>query len=281
VLPSVDTLSEWSLHFVSICRDILSKSVFSIFSNTISGICVYLQPGSYMLLHPWRSSFESRDEILLRGGKVVTPQVSISCYVGRFIIISDAKWKFLFLAHVCLWLSRLFVHIWPNSELFSLTEGQIWGLLKLLFSAQMQTRKSFLNYKSHLKHLIKLSTTVIWSEPESNSSNFDLCSTILIQVRTLKRNIQYVVLKSILSDSAKYLMSEPNWKPTPAAILKCHDSPSPTRNPKADRISTWFIFESCARSYFREKSNQTLDRVNRPIFQNLFALFSIDILCQG
>jgi hypothetical protein len=33
---------------------------------------------------------ESRDEILLRG-KVVTPQVSISCYVGRFILISDAQ----------------------------------------------------------------------------------------------------------------------------------------------------------------------------------------------
>jgi hypothetical protein len=33
-----------------------------------------------------------------------------------------------------------------------------------------------------------------------------------IQIRTLKRNAQYVVLQSILSDSAKYLVSEPNWK---------------------------------------------------------------------
>ena len=68
VLSFVDTLSEWSLHFVSSCRDILSKSIFIILSNPISWICIYLQPGSYMLLHPWRSSFESRDEILSRGG---------------------------------------------------------------------------------------------------------------------------------------------------------------------------------------------------------------------
>jgi hypothetical protein len=50
----------------------------------------------------------------------------------EFIPISDAQWKFLFLARVCLWLSILFVHISPNSELFSLTEGRIWSLLKLL-----------------------------------------------------------------------------------------------------------------------------------------------------
>ncbi len=52
VLSFVDTLSEWSLHFVSICRDILTKSVFSILSDTLSWICIYLQSGSYMLLHP-------------------------------------------------------------------------------------------------------------------------------------------------------------------------------------------------------------------------------------
>jgi hypothetical protein len=46
------TLSEWSLHFVLICRDILTKSVFSILSDTLSWICIYLQSGSYMLLHP-------------------------------------------------------------------------------------------------------------------------------------------------------------------------------------------------------------------------------------
>ena len=50
--------------------------------------------------------------------KTVTPQVSVSCYVGRFILISDAQWKFLFLDRVYLWLSRLSIHNSPNSELF-------------------------------------------------------------------------------------------------------------------------------------------------------------------
>jgi hypothetical protein len=36
------TLSEWSLHFVSTYRDILSKSIFIILSNPISWICIYL-----------------------------------------------------------------------------------------------------------------------------------------------------------------------------------------------------------------------------------------------
>jgi hypothetical protein len=35
----------------------------------------------------------------------VTPHVSISCYVRRFILIPDAQWKFLFLDRVYLHLS--------------------------------------------------------------------------------------------------------------------------------------------------------------------------------
>jgi hypothetical protein len=76
VLSFVDILSKWSLHFVSTCRDILSKSIFSILSDTLSRICIYLQPGRYMLLHPWRPSSESRDEILLRGEGCDTPSVN-------------------------------------------------------------------------------------------------------------------------------------------------------------------------------------------------------------
>jgi hypothetical protein len=41
VLSFVDILSKWSLHFVSICRDILSKFIFSIMSDPISWICIY------------------------------------------------------------------------------------------------------------------------------------------------------------------------------------------------------------------------------------------------
>jgi hypothetical protein len=52
VLSFVNILLEWSLHFVSTCHNILSKSIFSILSDTLSKICIYLQSRSYMLLHP-------------------------------------------------------------------------------------------------------------------------------------------------------------------------------------------------------------------------------------
>jgi hypothetical protein len=52
VLYFVDTLSEWSLHFVSRCRDVLSKSIFSILFDWILWICINYQPRGYMLLHP-------------------------------------------------------------------------------------------------------------------------------------------------------------------------------------------------------------------------------------
>jgi hypothetical protein len=57
--------------------------------------------------------------------EIVTPQVSILCYVRRFVPNLDAQWKFLFPDRVCLCLSGLFIHISPNSELSSLTEGRI------------------------------------------------------------------------------------------------------------------------------------------------------------
>jgi hypothetical protein len=75
VLSFADILSKWSSHFVSICRDILSKSIFSILLDNISWIGIYLYRGSYMLLHPWRSLFESRDKILLSGEGCDTPGV--------------------------------------------------------------------------------------------------------------------------------------------------------------------------------------------------------------
>jgi hypothetical protein len=117
VISFVDILSEWSWHFVSRCRDVLSKYIFSIMSDCILWIGINYQLGSYMLLHPWRSSFESRDKIPLRG-KAVTPQVSISCYVGRFILMSDAEWKFLFLDHIYLQSSSyswMFHQVWNYS----------------------------------------------------------------------------------------------------------------------------------------------------------------------
>jgi hypothetical protein len=50
------------------------KSIFSILSDPISWICIYLQPASFTLLHPWRSSFESRDAILFKGGRLWHPK---------------------------------------------------------------------------------------------------------------------------------------------------------------------------------------------------------------
>jgi hypothetical protein len=76
VISFVDILSGWSWHFVSICHGITSKSIFSIVSDCILWIGINYQLGSYMLLHPWRSSFESRDEIPLRGEGCDTPGVS-------------------------------------------------------------------------------------------------------------------------------------------------------------------------------------------------------------
>jgi hypothetical protein len=75
VLSFLDILSKWSWHFVSICHGIRSKSIFRIVSDTISWIYIYHRSGSYMLLHPWRSSFKSRDEIALRGEGCDTPGV--------------------------------------------------------------------------------------------------------------------------------------------------------------------------------------------------------------
>jgi hypothetical protein len=135
----------------------------------------------------------------------------------------------------------------------------------------MQTRKSFSTYKSHLKHI------------QSNSRQllFDLSPS------PVPRPSIYVWLfksESVLSDgildmssSNQFYPTRPNilcpnriQNPVSTAILKCHDSPSPTKNPKAGRIPRQFIFKSCIENYCRAKSNQTLGRVNRPIFRNLF-----------
>jgi hypothetical protein len=48
----LDILSEWSLHFVSTCRDIPSKSIFHILSDNILWFGIYHHNRSYMLIHP-------------------------------------------------------------------------------------------------------------------------------------------------------------------------------------------------------------------------------------
>jgi hypothetical protein len=131
VLSFMDILSKWSWHFVSICHGILSKSIFRIVSDTISWSCIYLQPWSYMLLHPWRSSFESRDEILLRGEGCDTPGVS---FVLRREIYPNLGRSVKFsISRSCLSpFIKLLLKVSPISDFTRSPEGQIWSLLKLL-----------------------------------------------------------------------------------------------------------------------------------------------------
>jgi hypothetical protein len=144
----------------------------------------------------------------------VTPQVSISCYVGRFILISDAQWKFLFLARVCLWLSRLFIHISPNSELFNLTEGRIWSLLKLLFLGTNANSIIILNSSNSSKaRLIKRSTAASRAVSDSDFSMFDLCPKIN---STPYSHTEYSVRRPLIisySTRSNISMSKPNSKP--------------------------------------------------------------------
>jgi hypothetical protein len=60
-----------------------------------------------------------------------TPGVSFALCQEIYLNLGCSV-KISMLARVCLCLSRLFIHISPNSELFNLTEGQFWSLLKLL-----------------------------------------------------------------------------------------------------------------------------------------------------
>jgi hypothetical protein len=139
VLSFVNILSEWSLHFVSRCRDVLSKSIFSIMSDCILWIGINYQLGSYMLLHPWRSSFESRDEIPLRGEGCDTPGVYFTFCQEIYPNLGCSVKISISLSHSYLFI-KLLMNVSPNLELFYLENSQIWSLLKLFFSTRMRTR---------------------------------------------------------------------------------------------------------------------------------------------
>jgi hypothetical protein len=68
-------------------------------------------------------------------------------------------------------------------------------MLKLLFLGTNANSMIILNLSNSSKaRLIKRSTVASRAVSESDSSNLDRCPTILIRVRTRKRNTQYVVL---------------------------------------------------------------------------------------
>jgi hypothetical protein len=132
VISFVDILSEWSWHFVSRCRDVLSKSIFSIMSDCILWIGINYQLGSYMLLHPWRSSFESRDEILLRGEGCDTPGVYFALCREIYPNFGCSVKISISLSHLSPFI-KLLMKVSPSLELFDLENTQIWSLLELSF----------------------------------------------------------------------------------------------------------------------------------------------------
>jgi hypothetical protein len=190
VLYFVDILSKWSWHFVSICHGILSKSIFRIVSYTISWSCIYLHPGSYMLLHPWRSSFESRDEILLRGEGCDTPGVSfVLCREICPNLGCSAKIS-ISLSHLSPFI-KLIVNVSPNLELFDLKNSQIWSLLKLLFLGAKTNSK--VNLVSQLpSRLFYSDSWQLWYYPiyvwiRCLDSRF--MSKYIIRIRILQQNL--------------------------------------------------------------------------------------------
>ena len=138
---------------------------------------------------------ESRDEIPLRGEGCDTPGVyfalcrEINPNLGCSVKISISR--------SCLSLFiRLSLGSSPNSELIDREKQPSLERVKTFNSWHgCKTRYSISIYKSRLKLiLIKRSTVDGRAVSESNFSMFDRCPTILIRVRTLKRNTQYVVL---------------------------------------------------------------------------------------
>jgi hypothetical protein len=66
-------------------------------------------------------------------GKAVTPQMSVSCYVRRFVPNMNAQWKFLFLDRVYLCLSGLIMEAHRSRSYSIARNSQFWSMLKLLF----------------------------------------------------------------------------------------------------------------------------------------------------
>jgi hypothetical protein len=145
----------------------------------------------------------------------------------------------LFFDHVYLRLSKLFMKVSLNSELFDLEKYRIWSLLKLLF---LETNA---NLKVNL--VMQISSKLFYSNSRQLLS--DLCpnpiSRLSIYVQIFNPNL-YSLAESLMCRPLinSYLtrlnisMSDPNSKPTSAVILKCHDSPFLTKNPKVGRISS-------------------------------------------
>jgi hypothetical protein len=116
VLSFVDILSKWSLHFVSTCRDILPKSIFSILSDPSHEFASISSLGvtCFSTLEDPHSNLGTR--FFLRGEGCDTPGVNFTL-CREICPISDDQWKFP-ISRSCLSLSIRLPHgSSPNSEL--------------------------------------------------------------------------------------------------------------------------------------------------------------------
>jgi hypothetical protein len=143
---SRDPLRDYTdvLSFVDILssdRCILSQYVAMFYPNQSSVSCQIpsheftsiSSTGSYMLLHPWRSSFESRDEILLRGEGCDTPGVNFA--LCREIYPNLGCSVKISISRSCLSLFiRLSLGSSPNSELFDREKQPILERVKTFIS---------------------------------------------------------------------------------------------------------------------------------------------------
>jgi hypothetical protein len=84
-----------------------------------------------------------------KGGRLWHPRCLFSRYVGRFILILDAQWKFLFLDHIYLHSSSyswMFHQVW---NYWSLEQPNLETVKTFCFSEQTQIRKSISSRNSH------------------------------------------------------------------------------------------------------------------------------------
>jgi hypothetical protein len=187
VLSFVDILLEWSWHFV-ICRDILSKSIWWHLMNLRLSPAWELHsspPLKILIRISGRDSF--------KGGRLWHPSV---CFVlWREIYPNLGCLVKISISRSCLSLFIQITHSYFTK--FGVTQSQRRPNLepvKNFYSRRMQTWKSFLIYKISSKaHLIKWSTVASHLCPNP----IYRCSIYiqkLIWVRTLKQNLQCVVL---------------------------------------------------------------------------------------
>jgi hypothetical protein len=120
--------------------------------------------------------------------------------------------NFLFLDRVYLCLSGLFMESHRSRNYSIARNSQFWRLLKLLF---LDTNANSIIH-THLSEL-----SIVGPCPNTQSKS----------AFSRRISLREPLINSY-STQPSTVVSEPNSKPTLVMILKCHDSPSLTKNPK-------------------------------------------------